>query len=190
MEQQVPVAQHLGQFFGNIEHQFHLAILGIQPVGAQGLLHGRAHADRFELQRPARLQPGEVQHIVHQPGESIGFVVGDPEKLLLFIGAELIAEVVQGFDVALDVEQRRAQFMGDVADKTALGCIQLHLSGEVLDGDSDAFEGFTTGITHCLQDDAQGAGRFPHAAAQVFTIRAATEQSIQGTVQLDGQQFR
>ena len=80
--------------------------------------------------------------------------------------------------------------MGDVADEAALGCIQLHLAGEVLDGDGDALEGFTAGITHRLQNDAQGAGRFPHAAAQVFTVRAATEQSIEGTVQLDGQQFR
>ena len=77
---------------------------------------------------------------------------------------------MQGFDVALDVEQRRAQFMGDVADETALGCIQLHLPSEVLDGDGDAFEGFTTGIAHGLQNNAQCAGWFPHAAAKVFTI--------------------
>ena len=80
--------------------------------------------------------------------------------------------------------------MGDVADEAALGRIQFHLAGEVLDGDGDALEGFTAGITHRLQNDAQGAGRFPHAAAQVFTVCRATEQGIEGTVQFDGQQFR
>ena len=40
--------------------------------------------------------------------------------------------------------------MGDVADEAALGRIQFHLAGEVLDGDGDALEGFTAGITHRL----------------------------------------
>jgi hypothetical protein len=41
--------------------------------------------------------------------------------------AQQIPHVVESFHVALDVEQRCAQLMGDVADETALGGVELHL---------------------------------------------------------------
>ena len=94
---------------------------------------------------------------------------------------------MQGFDVALDVEQRRPQLVGDVADETALRRIELHLTGEILNGDGDALQAFSTGIAHGLHHDPEGSGGFAHTAAQVFTIRAAEQESIQSAVDFDGQ---
>ena len=67
---------------------------------------------------------------------------------------------MERFHVALDVEQGRAQLVGNVADKAALGCIELHLPGEVLHRDGNALEAFATGIAHRLQHDPKGAGGF------------------------------
>ena len=97
---------------------------------------------------------------------------------------------MQGFDVALDVEQRRSQLVRDVADKTALRCIELHLTGEILNGDGDALQAFSTGIAHGLHHDAQGPGWFAHTAPKVFTVGAAEQEGIQSAVDFDREQFR
>ncbi|CAI8164675.1 MAG: Uncharacterised protein [Synechococcus sp. CC9902] len=80
--------------------------------------------------------------------------------------------------------------MGDVADETALGCVQLHLAGEILHGDGDALERFPAGIAHGLQHDAERSGGLANAAAQILTVGAATQQQIEGGMQLDRQQIR
>ena len=96
---------------------------------------------------------------------------------------------MQGLDVALDVEQRRSQLVRDVADETALCRIELHLTGEILNRDGDAFQALSTGIAHGLHHDSKGAGRIANAAAQVFPVGAVEQQGIQGTVHLDGEQL-
>ena len=41
--------------------------------------------------------------------------------------------------------------MGDVADETTLSCIELHFSGEILNGDGDSLEGFAAAIADSLE---------------------------------------
>ena len=96
---------------------------------------------------------------------------------------------MEGFDVALDVEQRCPQLVGDVADETALGGVEFHLPGEVLDGDGDALEGFAAGIPHRLENDAQGAGRFAETAAHVRALFVVLQQALEGGLQLDIEPF-
>ena len=108
----------------------------------------------------------------------------------MFLRTELITQIMQRLDVALDVEQGCAQLVGDVADETALRGVQFHLPREVLHRDGDALERFAAGITNGLHHDAQGAGRFADAAAQVFTVGSAGEQQIQRCMQLDRQEVR
>ena len=84
-------------------------------------------------------ESGKIQYIVHESCEPICFIIGNAEKLLLVFLAELIPHFVEGFDVALDVEQRSAQFMRHVADEAALGRVELHFAGEVLHRHRDSF---------------------------------------------------
>ena len=80
---------------------------------------------------------------------------------------------MEGFHIALDVEQRCAQLVGDIANKATLGGVEFHLPGEVLHGHGNALEGFTTAIAHRLEHQAQGAGRFARGTAH-FGIVADT----------------
>ncbi len=106
-----------------------------------------------------------IEDIVDEPRQSICFCIGNAEKFLLVCFAELIPHFVEGFDVALDVEQWRAQLMGHVADEAALGCVELHFSGEVLHGHRDPFQVFSTGFAYGLEDETEGARWFPDAAS-------------------------
>ena len=148
LQQQVPVAQNPRQLGVGVKVQAHLLFIGIEPIGAEGLFDGGSQLHRFEGPDPFRFQPGEVEHVVDEPGQSIGFIVGDAQKLLFLLFCELVAQVVEGFHVALDIEQGCAQFVGDVADETALGGVQFHLAAEVLDGDGDSLKAFAGGIPH------------------------------------------
>ena len=180
LQQQIPVPDHLRQVGSGVELQLDALVVGIEPVGAQGLLHRRTDVHRFELDGPARFQTGEVEHIVDEAGEAIGLGIGNTEEFLFLLLSQLIAEVMQGLHIALDVEQRCPQFVGDVADETTLSSVQLHFAGQILNGDGDALEAFTAGIAHGLHHDAQGAGRLPDAAAQIFAVDVAGEQCIEG----------
>ena len=167
LQQQIPVAPNPRQLGFAHQLQSHPLLLGIEPIGAQGLLHRHLHLHRLQLPFPVGFQPREIQHIIDEPGETIGFGISDAQKLLLLLLAQLVAQVVESFHIALDIEQGRAQFMGHVADEPALGGIELHLPGEILNRHGDALEAFATGIAHRLQHDPQRARRIPHAAAQI-----------------------
>ena len=187
LQQQVPVAQHPGQLGIGIEAEIHPLFTGIEAVGAQGLLDRRTHLEGLQFPDPVGFEPGEVEHVVHQSRQPIGFGIGNAEELLFLLIAELVVVVVQGFNVALDVEQGRAQFMRNIADETALGGVQFHLPGQVLDRHRDALEHLPAGIPHRLQHDPQGARRLPEAAAHIGALPLTADQVLQGTGQLHRQ---
>ena len=190
LQQQIPVAKHPRQVVVALAGQFHPPLPGIEAVGAQGLFDGRAEFDRFQRTGPFRFQPGEVEHIIDQAGEAIGFGVGNAQEFSLLFFGKAVGAVVQGFDVALDIGQGGAQLVGDVADETALGCVQLHLAGQVLDGHGDALEAFAAGIPHRLQHNPQGAGRFAKAAAHISAVLLALHERQQGPMKFHGQHIR
>ena len=169
--------------------QSHPLVIGIEAIGAQGLLDRRGQLDRFKGPNPFALQPGEVEHVVDEAGEPIGFVVGDAQELFFLLLRQLVAEIVEGLHVALDVEQGRAQLMGDVADESALGRIEFHLPGEVLDGHGDPLEAFPTGIPHRLQHNPQRASGFAKPAAHIRRILGTAHQAFEGCLQLEGEGF-
>ena len=96
---------------------------------------------------------------------------------------------MEGFHVALDVEQRCSQFVGDVADESALGCVEFHLAGEVLHGDGNSLEAFAAAIAHRLQHQPQGAAGFFHGAAHFSAVALAAQHRRQGILQLHRQQI-
>ena len=96
---------------------------------------------------------------------------------------------MERFHIALDVEERCAQFVRDVADETTLGGIQFHLSCEVLDRHGNAFEAFPARIAHRLEDESQGPRRFSRTAPKLIAVRGAGENGIEGAVQLHRQQL-
>ena len=189
LQQQIPVAKGPRQVGIGVEVQAHPLVIGIEAIGAQGLLDRRRQLDRFKGPNPFALQPGEVEHVVDEPGEPIGFIIGDAQKFLFLLLRQLVAEIVERLHIALDVEQGRAQLMGHVADEPALGRIELHLSGEVLDGHGDALEAFPTGIPHRLQDNPQRARGFAKPAAHIRRILGTVHQAFKGRLQLEGEGF-
>ena len=90
---------------------------------------------------------------------------------------------MEGLDVALDVEQRCSQLVGDIADETALGSIELHFTGQVLHRDSNAFQRFTTAITHGLKHQPQGAAGLLGGAAHLCAVPTAAEHGLQWILQ-------
>jgi hypothetical protein len=128
---------------------------GVQLVGSQGLLNGLGDVNGVELILAVRLQPGKVQHIVHQPREPVGFVVGCFQEFLALSVAQVFAKFVQGFDEGLDVKQRGPQFVGHVADELGFGFIEGNLTGNVLDRDGDPFNVFSEpGPAPCSAESA------------------------------------
>ena len=59
-----------------------------------------------------------------------------------------------------------------------------------MDGHGDALEAFAAGITHRLQNDAQGADRFAKTATHIGAVSVAAGHAVEGWLHLHRQPFR
>ncbi len=71
LQQQIPIAPNPWQLGFALQLQRHPLVLGIEPVGAQGLLHRHLHLHRLQLLLPIRFQAGEIEHVVDEPGVGV-----------------------------------------------------------------------------------------------------------------------
>ena len=145
---------------------------------------------------PARLQPGQIQQIVHQCRQAVGFVqhhVQILRQLLRRNGA-----VQHGLDIAAHAGHGRAQLVGDRRDEIAPGILQFgQLAGHAVDGIAQLLQLAAAVQLHApgqiaLGEIAHGAVDFADgpnlAACQKYAQQRAQPQRQQRHGQNLGQQ--
>jgi hypothetical protein len=80
--------------------------------------------DRLRLEPfPAGFHPAQVEHVVHDAGETVALLVHDLEELLLHREGRAAHIVDQGLGVGLDGRERRTELVRDDGDEIRLGLV-------------------------------------------------------------------
>ncbi|EYT79915.1 hypothetical protein CF54_28525 [Streptomyces sp. Tu 6176] len=121
------VRRHRGRFAGQVEPP---GVAGTgRPRVADGVHDQRQEVGRLEAQRPARVQPGEQQQILHQQRHPVGLGL-DTAQRVPGVRADPLAAAPGEFGVAADRGERGAQLVAGVRDEladprlAALPCVQ------------------------------------------------------------------
>ena len=142
------------------QHQRDLRGLGRHGPAASGVLQQVADPHVTQVQRHlVGVDGGDVEHVVDRPAQLDGGLAHGGKVRAAALGDRL-AHAVEQFRIADDRRQRRAQFIGDVADELALeplgavegrlavgqGAFQLAGVGDVGEGDQGRAVGQRPGL--------------------------------------------
>ena len=109
-----------------------LLLLGLRRNHFHRLLENHHQALRLAVGlHQARLNARDVENVVDQPAQAIGFVVNHLIELMLRLLIGCLA-VDEHLDIGLDAGQRRAQLVRDVGDEVVLHLRHFLLLGHVV----------------------------------------------------------
>ena len=128
------IGEHDGRLVGVAQHDGAVRVLFAE------LLHEAAQymvqRDRLEIHdEPARLDQRDIEHVVHDPLQTLGLAQHDPVVLLALLGGVVHGALDEAGEETPERCQRRAELVGDHRDEVALDLLRLHLLAGVANHD-------------------------------------------------------